>query len=170
MIIWLIGMSGSGKTVIGRKVYEELKKEYRNTIFLDGDMLREIMGNDLGHSLEDRKKNADRFCRMCKYFDDHDINAVCGILSLFHESQEWNRNNLKSYFEIYLDVSLKELMRRDSKGLYKKALNGEITNVVGVDIEFKMPVNPDLIIKNEGDLSIQNAARTILEKIPRESM
>ena len=108
------------------------------------------MGDDLGHSMEDRRKNAGRISRFCKLLDDQKIDVVCCILSIFEESREWNRQNLQEYTEVFIDVPVEELLKRDSKGLYQKALDGKIKNVVGFDIPFKRPKNSDLIIQNNG--------------------
>jgi adenylylsulfate kinase len=166
MIIWLIGLSGSGKTTIGRKLYDRIKKKHVNTVFLDGDLIREVMGNDLGHTVGDRKRNADRICRMCKMFDTQDINVVCCILSLFRESQDWNRKNYKKYFEIYIEASTDTLKKRKEE-FYNKALSGQVKDVVGVDIEFRPPKNPDLTINNDGKLNeIDAKVKEIIEKLP----
>jgi adenylylsulfate kinase len=151
MVIWLIGLSGAGKTVIGKELFTAIKKEQSNTVFLDGDLIREVMGEDLGHTIEDRRKNADRICRLCRMLDRQNINVVCAILSLFHESHEWNRRKYSSYFEIFIKVSQDILIKRNQKGLYEGALAGTIKNVVGVDIPFEPPRNPDLIIENDLD-------------------
>lgn len=151
MVIWFIGLSGAGKTVIGKKLSEKLREMGRPVVFVDGDIFRSIMGNDLGHTIEDRKRNADRICKFCQYFEKEGVDVVFAVLSLFHESQEWNRKYLSNYFEVYLDVSIETVKRRDSKGLYKKALRGEIKNVVGFDIQFKPPLSPDMVIDNNED-------------------
>lgn len=170
MVIWIIGMSSSGKTVVAKEVYRGLKGKYRNTVLLDGDHFRDILGEDLGYTIPDRKKNADRFCRVCKFLDDQGINVVGAILSLFPESRQWNRENYSNYFEVFLDVPFEELLRRDVKGLYKRALNGEIIDVVGVDIPFTPPEHPDLIIKNDGQRSIKDIGGEILSNVlPRMS-
>ena len=166
MVLWLIGMSDAGKTVVGKQVYKTLKATRKNVVFLDGDVFRNIMGDEMGHNLEDRKKNADRICRMCKFLNDENIHVVCAILSIFPESQQWNRENLKDYYEVYLKVSLETLIKRDSKGLYGKALKGEIENVVGIDIKFTPPPSPDQVVENEGDVSIEQIAEKILQQVP----
>ena len=148
MVIWLIGLSGAGKTAIGKALAKKLKENGRPVVFMDGDIFREIMGNDLGHSIEDRRVNADRVCRYCKYLDKEGVDIVFAILSVFHESQEWNRENIHNYFEIYINISIETLRLRDPKGIYKKVFDGEIKNVVGVDIPFSPPPNADLIIDN----------------------
>jgi adenylylsulfate kinase len=151
MITWIIGLAGAGKTVIGKALFDELKPRYSNLIFLDGDMIRDSFGEDLGHTISDRKKNADRISRLCRVLDRQNIHVICSVLSLFHESQAWNRNNYKQYYEIYIDVSMEILIKRDQKKLYSKAQKGEIKNVVGIDIPFSPPVNPHMIIKNDTD-------------------
>ena len=83
MVIWLIGLSGAGKTTIGELLYLKMKAIRPNTVFIDGDKIREVMGGELGHSLEDRKKNADRICRFCHFLEEQNIDVVCSILSLF---------------------------------------------------------------------------------------
>lgn len=153
MVIWLIGVSGSGKTEIGRRVYKKIKKTFSNTVFIDGDTIREINDHDLGHTIKDRKRNSDRICNLCKMLDSQDINVVCAILSIFPEAQEWNRQNYKKYFQIYINVPWKVIKLRDNKNIYDRAEKGELRNVVGVDIKFPEPRNSDLIIQNDRDLS-----------------
>jgi len=149
MIIWLIGMAGSGKTSIGRSLYSELNKTNEATVFLDGDHFRTIMKDDLGHSLNDRRLNGERMLRMCSYLDSQGIDVVCCILSIFPEHQQECRRIFSRYIEVYIDVSMDELIRRDQKGLYTGALSGDIKDVVGIDIPFPRPANPDLVINND---------------------
>ena len=151
MVICIIGMSASGKTTLGRSIYKLLKSNHPGVVFIDGDIVRDIMGNDLGHAIEDRRKNTDRISRLCLHLDQQEINVVCAVLSIFHESQRWNREHFSSYKEIYIEASFDTLRRRDIKGLYDRALSGEIENVVGVDIEFQPPYAPDLVINNDRD-------------------
>lgn len=161
MIAWLIGMSGSGKTTVGRRVYEQLKSKLPNLVFLDGDILRDVWGDHLGHSVTARKQNSDRITALCRLLDRQGIHAVCCVLSIFPQAQAWNRAHYSQYYEAYLQVSLDELIRRDTKGLYRQALAGEICDVVGVDIEFPQPAHPDRVIVNEGGTTAQQAAEII---------
>lgn len=171
MIIWLTGMSGAGKTTIGKELYKKLAETYPSFIFLDGDIVREIMGNDLGYSVKDRKINADRISRLCHFLDSQGISAVCATQSLFHESQAWNREHIKDYFEIYIKVSTDTLFKRDPKGLYSRALKGEIKNVVGVDIKCPPPKQPDMIIENEKHIdSFDAIVREIIKKLPLQGV
>ena len=144
-------MSASGKTTIGKKIYEKLKYSNEKWIFLDGDIFRNILGEDLGHSIEDRKKNAYRISRFCEFLSSQNINVIACVLSIFHDNQKYNKENIPGYKEIYIDVNFDNLLKRDNKELYKKALNGKIKNVVGVDIKFKPPLSPDLVIDNNAE-------------------
>lgn len=166
MVLWLIGLSGAGKTTLAKEIVSLARRDVSNIVLLDGDIIRELFSYDLGHSLEDRKKNADRICRLCKFMDDQHIHVVCAILSLFPESRAWNRKNLKNYFEVFIDAPFEQLIERDHKGLYCKALNKEIKDVAGVDIEFAQPTNSDLIIKNdEGKEKLLSFAPMLANKI-----
>lgn len=166
MVIWIIGLAGAGKTSIAKALYQQMKQNAPATIMVDGDMIREVMGEDLGHTLEDRRKNGWRICRLCRYLDSQNVNVICATLSQFHEQQQWNRDTYSSYFEVLLDVPMETLIARDQKGLYSGARSGKIKDVVGVDMPFPLPLNPDLVIKNNEPLSDFSAiAGTILAKV-----
>ena len=149
---------------MGQMAYEALKPEHNNMVFVDGDAFRAIMGNDTGHSLEERRLNADRICRLCKFLDDQGIHVICSILSIFTESQQWNRAEYSDYLEVFIDVSLATLKDRDSKGLYAKADRGDLTNVVGVDLDFPRP-DAHLVIENDRSEDLDKNAARIIEAI-----
>lgn len=160
MVIWLIGLAGAGKTSIGRALYRSIRARDPATVFLDGDQVREAFGNDLGFSLEDRRVNGWRICRICALLDAQSINVVCATLSQFHDQQSWNRATMRQYFEVFIDVSMNTLIKRDQKGLYSGARSGSIENVVGVDMPFPRPIAPDLILDNDrenGDFAMLSA-------------
>lgn len=167
MIIWLIGLSGVGKTVIGRTLAEKLKPEHDNLVYLDGDILRDVWGDSLGHTVEARGVNARRISNLCHMLDRQGIHAVATVLSIFPEWQEWNRRNFSQYFEVFIDVDLETLKERDSKGLYSKAAAGELKNVVGMDIPFPRPANPDLVLPNSSPLENPGSlADDIIKALP----
>ena len=169
MVIWLIGLAGAGKTTIGRELTRLLKARRPNVLLLDGDHVREIMGNDLGHTLEDRRANAGRVCRLCEYLDRQGIDVVCAILSLFPESRLWNREHYSRYFEVFIDVPMAVLEQRDQKGLYSAARAGRTANVAGIDLPFAPPERPDLVIHNgDARTSMAPLAQQILEVIDRK--
>jgi adenylylsulfate kinase len=168
MVIWLIGLSGAGKTTIGKSVYREWKNREPNTVLVDGDEIREIFSQDNSgsdYSIAGRRKNAERIKQLCAWLDRQGINVVCNILLLFGDVSKWNRENLSGYLEVYVSTPLDVVKARDSKGLYSAAEKGKMKNVVGVDIPFPTPTSPDIIIDNSDsrirhhDMAVQILSR-----------
>lgn len=147
-LIWITGLAGSGKTTLAKEVYKRVVKRYVNTIFLDGDDFREIMMNELGHNKEDRVKNAWRIAKLCNFLTDQNMIVICATMSLYHEIQEYNRQNNVKYTEVFVKVPIEELMKRDKKNLYSEALIGNIENVVGIDLPIEEPKLPTLVLDN----------------------
>ena len=171
MVIWIIGLSGAGKTTLANEVIAQVRFNQNNTVLIDGDMVREVFGNDLGHSMDDRRKNANRICQLGKFLDQQGVNVVCAILSLFPESRTWNRENIENYYEVFIDTPISTLIERDSKGLYRKFNNGEIHDVAGMDINFPRPDNADLIINNiKSKEDLLSFANIIVKKITSDGL
>ena len=150
MVIWLVGMSGAGKTTIGRELYARIKDKLPNSVFVDGDEVREIFRHDGrdAYTMAGRRLNSERISVLCRWLDSQGINVVCSMLSIFEEHRQANRAELSRYFEVFIDASMEELMARDYKNLYRDALAGRVKNVVGVDIPFAAPANPDMVVRN----------------------
>jgi adenylylsulfate kinase-like enzyme len=161
-VYWITGLSGAGKTTLGRMVYTQLKKNKPNVVFLDGDILRSVFGNYLGHSMEDRKTLALSYARLCKMLADQCIDVVCATMSLFREVHSFNRKNIANYFEIFIECEMQELIRRDQKGIYSKALRGEMQHVIGMDLHYDRPENCDLVIDNSEMGSLAEKAEKII--------
>lgn len=161
-LYWITGLSGAGKTSIGSGFYQKLKREKPNVVFLDGDVLRGVFGSTHGHSVEERKALALSYCNLCKMLTDQGIDVVCATMSLFSEVHNLNRANVDNYFEIFVDCDMRELVRRDQKGIYSRALRGEISNVVGVDLSFDRPQNCDLVIDNTTQDALEEKIDMIL--------
>lgn len=168
MVIWLIGMSGSGKTTIAVELVKLLRKSGCVTALLDGDLLRDVWGDRIGHDIESRRINAQRLSRLTQYLHDQQINVVGAVLSIFPEWQAWNRKNIPDYYEVFLDVQMPLLIARDTKGLYAEALAGKRPNVVGIDIPFPQPAF-DFRITEEDQRrwSPNEIARHLLDQIGR---
>lgn len=150
MVIWLIGLSGTGKTTIGHALYQQLKLKKEATILVDGDGIRAIFKHESQHdySLAGRRISAERLQEICLWLDRQGMDVVCCNLGIFDDINIKNRAIFSDYKEIFIDVPIEKLIDRDNKGLYQSALSGEQANVVGVDIKYTPPCSPDLIIKN----------------------
>lgn len=164
MIVWITGLSGAGKTTLASKVYEDLKSRRNNVVFLDGDILREVLGSS-GYTYNERYKQARKIHNLCKMLENQGIDVVCATMSLFHQIQKDNRAFFKEYYEIYIKVDLDRLIERDQKGLYSGALVGRVANVVGIDVPCEEPLYPDVIIENNILDNLEGKVNKILEKI-----
>jgi adenylylsulfate kinase-like enzyme len=160
-VYWITGLSSAGKTTIGRALWQRLRAAGRSAIFLDGDALREVIAEDLGHSVDSRRRSAMRNARLCRMLASQGEDVVCPTISLFHEVQRWNRENIPGYREIYLRVPMQELRRRDVKGIYAAASRGDLRDVVGLDVPAELPEAPDLILDNHGGLDPAAAVNRI---------
>ena len=161
-VFWITGLSGAGKTTLGRELCSRLRAAGRPVTFLDGDALRAVIAEDLGHSADDRRRSAMRNARLCRLLAEQGADVVCATISLFHEVQHWNRENIPGYHEIYLRVPIDELRRRDTKGIYAGAQRGDVRNVVGLDVPAEAPEAPDLVLDYYGALDVATAVDRIL--------
>jgi cytidine diphosphoramidate kinase len=167
MIVWFIGMSGSGKTTLAEVLHQRIKPKTRHLVYLDGDMFRQVFRDDVDHSIEGRRRNAERLSGLCKVLDNANIHVIAAVLSIFPEWQQWNRRAFSCYREVFLDVPMETLRARDTKGLYSGAEAGEIENVVGFDIAFPRPPNPDLVISiRHQEKGVDACIKMILDCLP----
>ncbi len=146
-VYWLTGLSGAGKTTIGRLWRDELRNMGQTVIFLDGDEMRSVFGVGLGFSGSDRRKLAESYGRLCALLAGQGVTVVCCTISMFHSVRAWNRANIPGYYEVYIEASMDTLRRRDQKGLYSRNAD----NVAGVGLQVELPDAPDLVLDNNGD-------------------
>ena len=161
-VFWITGLSGAGKTTVGRELWRRLLAAGHSVVFLDGDALRATIAEDLDHTADNRRRSAMRNARLCELLSGQGTEVVCATISLFHEVQRWNRENIPGYREIYLRVPIDELRRRDNKGIYAAGRRGDARDIVGVDVPAEVPEAPDLMLDNYGALDVGTAVDRIL--------
>ncbi len=158
-VYWITGLSGAGKTTIGKLFFEMLKCRKEASIFLDGDELRDVFGNDLGYSREERLQCAMRYSKLCRLLSVQGQDVVICTISMFDYIREWNRGNIVDYKEIYIKVPMEILEQRNQKGLY----SGSGNDVVGVGLKLELPNNPDIELVNDGSLAPDELAGRLAE-------
>lgn len=159
-VFWITGLSGAGKTTIGKALYDQLLIDNKNLVILDGDVLKHIV-NVEGYSFDARLKKATSYSRLTKALADQGVNVIICTISMFDEVRNWNRENIQNYVEVFLDVDMSVLYYRNQKGLYS---NSSDNNVAGVNVEVQLPQNPDIVINNNGDISVSDCIQRIITK------
>ncbi|MCL4147273.1 UNVERIFIED_CONTAM: hypothetical protein GTU68_020510, partial [Idotea baltica] len=155
-VLWLTGLSGSGKSTIAEALEKQLHLEGFLTKLLDGDNIRVGLSNNLGFSAEDRKENIRRIAEAAKLFLDGGIICICSFVSPTREIRDMARAIIgpDDFLEVYVNAPLEVCESRDVKGLYKKARAGEIKQFTGIDAPFEAPLNPFFELKtDEKDLA-----------------
>ncbi|MBZ7948438.1 adenylyl-sulfate kinase [Campylobacter sp. RM9929] len=164
-VIWLTGLAGSGKSYIAEELCRKLKEKLNNIIYLDGDELRDLLGH-YGYEKEERIEVSLKRSNFAHFLSSQGMIVIISAISMWNEIYTYNRKRLKNYFEIYIKCDFEELKRRDKKGLYSGAIQGDIKNVVGVDIDFDEPC-PDLIIDNSKLDNLEEKVSTILNSLQK---
>ncbi len=165
-ILWFTGLSGAGKTTIAYGIKERLKQENIKIIVLDGDKLRNGINKDLGFSLEDRKENIRRVAEIAKLFKDEGFLTIVSFISPTKEIRDLAKNIVSEddFVEVFINAPLEKCVQRDVKGLYKKAISGEISNFTGINSPYERPVNPDIII-DTAKLTVEESVEKIIKTL-----
>lgn len=163
VLYWITGLSGAGKTTIGNYLYYILKQRQDNIILLDGDILKKIVADSCSYTKEDRHNRAFKYARLCKTLTDQGMVVICCTIAMFDDVRQWNRDNNRGYVEVFLDVPMEVLKKRDQKGLYSALENGQTKNLSGVDVDAEFPKHPDITIVNDGKKSVKECVNTILD-------
>ena len=160
--IWFTGLSGAGKTTVSRLVEKELRARDHKVEVLDGDVVRENLSKGLGFSKEDRDTNIRRIGFVCELLTRNDVIAIAAAISPYREIRDENRARVGGRFvEVYCACPLEVLAERDVKGLYKKALRGEIKNFTGVDDPYEPPLHPEVVIETDKESPEESAAKVM---------
>ena len=166
-VIWLTGLSGSGKSTIAVELEKILYDKGVHTFILDGDNIRHGLNKDLGFSDQDRNENIRRIAHVAKLFASAGIIVITAFISPFREDRKIARDLLEKdrFLEVYVNCDLETCIERDPKGLYQKALNGEIENFTGISSTYEPPLEAELVIDNGKESRLDENVQIILEKI-----
>lgn len=162
-VLWFTGLSGSGKSTLADSVYSELKKSDIKIEQLDGDIVRDVFPKT-GFSEDERNEHIKRIGFLTSILERNGIVVIASFISPFAKSRDFVRNQCTSFVEIYVSTSLEECEKRDVKGLYKKARNGDIRDFTGINSPYENPENPELIIDTK-KLSIEQSTQKVLNYI-----
>ena len=149
MVIWLTGLSASGKTTIAEALINNLKTLGHRVEHLDGDLIRKIFPGT-GYTREERDRHVKRIGYLAAMLEKHDVFVVASFISPYREARAFVRSQCKNFLEVYVSTPLAECEKRDPKGLYKKARTGEISNFTGVSDPYEPPENPEIEIDTTG--------------------
>lgn len=163
-VIWCTGLPSSGKTTIASMLEPKLKQFGLNAEILDGDILRKELSPDLGFSKEDIYTHARKVIFLCKLLQQNRIVSIVSAVSPHKEIRDFIRREVGNFVEVYVKCSLDTCIKRDCKGLYKKAINGKMHNLIGLQIPYEEPVNPEVIANTEYD-SCDNIVNKIISKL-----
>jgi adenylylsulfate kinase len=161
--VWFTGLSGAGKSTISTALQAELRERGLPVEVLDGDMVRENLSKGLGFSKEDRDTNIRRIGFVAELLTRHGVIVLVAAISPYRSVRDEVRDSIGSFVEVHVRASLDALVERDVKGLYRKALAGEITNFTGVNDPYEEPLAAELIIDTDAGESVDTAVARVLE-------
>jgi adenylylsulfate kinase-like enzyme len=160
MVIWVTGLSASGKTTLCEQFVKLYKIEYPNLVMLDGDIIRSLYNDDLGFTEKDRITQIERIQTLAQFCEKQSLFVIVAALYSNDKLLDKNRNIFNKYLEVYIKADIKKLQEREYKNLYSQAIKGKINNVVGVDIAWNEPKAPHITF----DITINNPTPTEMTK------
>lgn len=171
-IIWITGLSGSGKTELGKELTYQLNLSGKKVVFLDGDEMRNVFINNENEKLHSRKERlnlAIKYTNLARLIARQGYIVIVSTISLFKEIHQRNKLIFPKYFEVFFKLPITVLQNRDPKGIYKRFKNGKLKNVMGLDIEIDEPSNPDILISNP-NLKSSLLAQYIIEGLTKKGL
>jgi len=165
-VIWLTGIPGSGKTTLALELQKFYQKKGLPIEILDGDEIRKTLSKDLGFSPEDRKEHNRRVIFVAKILAKNGVTTIIPLISPYRETREFARKEIPDFVEVWVKASVDECKKRDPKGLYKKALAGEIKNLTGLQAPYEEPENAELVLDTEKH-SVEESVDLIISTVKK---
>lgn len=162
--VWLTGLPASGKSTIAGLVQNHFKSKNIPVMMLDGDELRKTLSSDCDYTEQGRKEHNRRIIEIAKLLIKNEITAIIPLISPYRETRALARREIPNFVEVYVKASLDTCIKRDPKGLYKKAQAGEIKNMTGISSPYEEPTNPEIILDTEKNTPEQ-CLHTIIENL-----
>lgn len=163
-VFWLMGPSSSGKTTLAKKILEKLHENGELAIHYDGDEIRNFFGTDFGFDSSDRLRIVKTLVHLVNKAFDSSLNVIVSALTANKDARDYVENNVKGLFLIYLNCSIEKCIDRDAKGLYQKALKGEIKTMIGVNTPYIPPDKADLILDTQNK-SVNTCVNEFIETL-----
>lgn len=160
--VWFTGLPSSGKTTIAHKLEGILRDRGCRVEVFDGDVIRKHLCSDLGFSKQDRDTNIKRIAYVCKLMTRNGVVAIAAAISPYREIRDYARNEIGDFLEVYVKCPIDVCTKRDVKGLYKKALNGEIKCFTGVDDPYEEPLHPEVILETHNE-SVEDSTNKVVQ-------
>jgi adenylyl-sulfate kinase len=159
--LWFTGMSGAGKSTISTIVEQRLRQRGQRVELLDGDVVRTNLSKGLGFSKEDRDENIRRIGFVCQLLSRNGVAAIAAAISPYRDVRDEVRSRIGNFVEVYVECPLDTLVERDVKGLYRKAIAGEIKNFTGVSDPYEAPLNPEVVVLTHEETPDQSAGKIL---------
>ncbi len=165
--VWFTGLSGAGKSTVSNLIEAELRRRDLRVEVLDGDVIRTHLSKGLGFSKADRDTNIRRIGWVCEVLSRNGVVAIAAAISPYREIRDEVRGKVGRFVEVYMECPVPILAERDVKGLYKKALAGEIKNFTGVDDPYEPPLDPEVICHTDGRETPEQSAAKVIGQLER---